>query len=69
MAQSVKCQTLGSGSDHYLGVSEFEPCTELLTDNTEPAWDSLFLSLSLALALALTLSLCPSSACALSLSK
>ena len=46
-AQSFKHPTLDLGSGHDLTVCEIEPHTELCTDGTEPAWDSLSLCLSL----------------------
>ena len=55
-AQSVRQPTLDFDSGHDLTVCGIEPCLELCTDNTEPAWDSL------------SLSLCPSPAGSLPLS-
>ena len=54
MTQSVKHLTLGFGSGHDLEVHAFKPC---ITENVEPAWDSLFPSLSAPPPLALSLSL------------
>ena len=46
VALSVRHPTLGFNSDHDLLVHGTEPHIRLLTDSTEPAWDSLPLSLS-----------------------
>ena len=47
MAQWVERPTLDLSSGHDLMVRGFRPRVGLLTDSTEPAWDSVSPSLSL----------------------
>ena len=54
---SVKHPALDFSSSHGLTVSEIEPQFRLLTNSTEPAWDSLSPSLSLPLPCSCSLSL------------
>ena len=47
MAHVAKHLTLDLGSIRDLAALDMEPCTEVCTDSTEPAWDSLSFIFSL----------------------